>query len=94
MKYTWSIERGHEQITFKVKFRPTIARYVREEELFIKPRLKDLPDGSLLFEVTVNHEREFLGWLSQYGLDAEIMEPASYRTYMKERLEQWQKLYR
>jgi predicted DNA-binding transcriptional regulator YafY len=51
-------------------------------------------DGSLLFEVTVNHDREFLNWLSQYGPDAEILEPNSYREIMREKLDRWKMLYK
>lgn len=93
LKHTWSIERGEQQLTFKVRFSPEVARYVKEEELFVKPVLRDLPDGGLLFQVTVNHEREFLSWLTQYGPEAEVLEPASYRAVMKERLVRWLKLY-
>ncbi|KRE50669.1 helix-turn-helix transcriptional regulator [Paenibacillus sp. Soil724D2] len=93
MKNTWSIERGADHIRFKVKFHPNIARYVKEEELFVKPKLTPQKDGSLLFEVTVNHEREFMNWLSQYGPEAEIMEPKVYRDIMKLKLDQWRTLY-
>jgi predicted DNA-binding transcriptional regulator YafY len=93
MKNTWSIERGEEQIRFKVRFHPDVARYVKEEELFTKPKMTPQKDGSLLFEVTVNHDREFLNWLSQYGPDAEILEPKSYREIMREKLERWKMLY-
>jgi predicted DNA-binding transcriptional regulator YafY len=93
LKNTWSIERGEKQIRFKVKFHSSVARYVREEELFLKPKLTPQKDGSLLFEVTVNHDREFLNWLSQYGPDAEILEPKSYRDVMREKLERWKNLY-
>lgn len=55
--------------------------------------MSDLPDGSLLFEVTINHDREFLGWLAQYGPDAEIIEPKSYREIMKDRLNTWARIY-
>lgn len=94
MKNTWSIERGKELITFEVKFNANVARYVKEEELFVKAKLTELEDGGLLFEVTLNHDREFLSWLSQYGPDAEILRPASYRELMRERLCRWQALYR
>jgi predicted DNA-binding transcriptional regulator YafY len=93
MKHTWSIERGEEQIRFKVRFHPDAARYVKEEELFLKPVMAMQKDGSLLFEVTVNHDREFLNWLSQYGPDAEILEPRSYREVMRAKLDRWKKLY-
>lgn len=93
LKNTWSIERGDEEIRFKVRFNSDVARYVKEEELFLKPDMVDLPDGSLLFEVTVNHAREFLNWLAQYGPDAEILEPGFYRRVMRAKLEDWLKLY-
>jgi predicted DNA-binding transcriptional regulator YafY len=93
LKHTWSIERGDASIRFKVRFAPEVARYVKEEELFVTPRMTEQKDGSLLFEVTVNHDREFLGWLAQYGPDAEILEPRPYREAMKEKLQRWQKVY-
>ncbi|WP_281887391.1 YafY family protein [Paenibacillus sp. YYML68] len=93
LRNTWSIERGEEQITFKIKFSANAARYVKEEELFVHPKLTELPGGELLFQVTLNHDREFLGWLAQYGPDAEILEPASYRQVMLERLSRWRQMY-
>lgn len=93
LKHTWSIERGEQQLKFIVKFTANIARYIKEEELFVKPKLTDFPDGSLLFEVTLNNDREFLGWLAQYGPDAVIIEPKSYRERMRDRLMEWAKVY-
>lgn len=93
MKHTWSIERGDSLITFKLRFAPDVARYVKEEELFVRPKMTDLPDGSLLFEVTVNQEREFMNWVVQYGPSAEILEPAYVREKFKDQLERWGQLY-
>jgi predicted DNA-binding transcriptional regulator YafY len=93
LKNTWSIERGEDNIHFKVKFSPAVARYIKEEEMFVRPNMKDLPDGSLLFEVTLNHDREFLNWVYQYGPNAEILEPKAYREAMKEQLQAWMELY-
>lgn len=94
LRNTWSIERADENIRFKVRFSANVARYVKEEELFVTPRLRDLPDGSLLFEVTLNHDREFLQWLYQYGPDVEILEPVSYREKMRDMLHKWNELYK
>jgi predicted DNA-binding transcriptional regulator YafY len=68
-------------------FQPDVTRYVKEEGLFVRPKMTDLPDGNLLFEVTINHEREFLNWVMQYGPPAEILEPASAREQFREQLE-------
>lgn len=51
-------------------------------------------DGSLLFEVTLNHEQEFLLWLRQYGPDAEILEPVEYREVMRDMLVEWVNVYK
>lgn len=93
LRNTWSIERGDAEIHFKVKFSSAVARYVKEEEMFVRPRMEELPDGGLLFEVTLNHDREFLNWVRQYGPEAEILAPAAYRNKMQEQLRKWQQLY-
>jgi predicted DNA-binding transcriptional regulator YafY len=93
LKNTWSIIRGDQHIHFKIKFSEKIARYIKEEELFVQPQISDLSDGSLLFEVKLNDDQEFLNWLSQYGPDAEILEPLEYRSMMRERLKVWQEVY-
>ncbi|MVO99051.1 helix-turn-helix transcriptional regulator [Paenibacillus lutrae] len=93
LKNTWSIERGDRNITFKVKFNAEVARYIREEELFVHPRMRDQKDGSLIFEVTVNNEREFLNWVMQYGPAAEILEPKAVREKLKQQLHQWVGMY-
>ncbi|MBU9714386.1 helix-turn-helix transcriptional regulator [Evansella tamaricis] len=92
-RHTWSIIQGTDKINFKVKFSSNIARYIKEEELFVKPKLTELEDGSLLFEVTLNDDKEFLQWIMQYGVDAEILAPSDYREKMKHHLEKWLKHY-
>jgi predicted DNA-binding transcriptional regulator YafY len=93
LKNTWSIEQGDKNITFKVRFNAEVARYIKEEELFVHPRMKDCKDGSLIFEVTVNNEKEFIRWILQYGPAAEILEPVSVRESLKQQLSQWINMY-
>ncbi|OBY77819.1 transcriptional regulator [Paenibacillus sp. KS1] len=93
MKHTWSVHRGETLITFKVKFQPDVARYIKEEEMFVRPKMTDMPDGSLLFEATVNHEQGFLNWVAQYGPSAEILEPQSIREKFEEQLRCWIGVY-
>ncbi|MEK4518428.1 WYL domain-containing protein [Paenibacillus sp. FSL H8-0122] len=93
LKNTWSINRGTRNVTFKVRFDPQVARYIKEEELFVQPRMSEEGDGTLLFEVTVNNEKEFIKWILQYGPNAEILEPESARERLKEQLEQWLDVY-
>ncbi|WP_339832845.1 transcriptional regulator [Paenibacillus sp. FSL R7-0272] len=93
LKNTWSIHPGERNTRFRVRFDSKVARYIREEELFVQPWMKELADGSLLFEVTVNNEHELIMWLLQYGPDAEILEPQSAREEMKARMAAWMRMY-
>ena len=93
-QHTWSIIRGEMRIHFKIKFSKEIARYIKEEEYNVPTKMKDLADGCLLFEVIVNDDREILKWIMQYGPDAEIIEPESYRLKMKEKLQKWTNIYK
>ncbi len=94
LQYTWSIIRGDERIDFKVKFSKEVARYIKEEEYNVIPRITSHQDGSILFEVTVNDDREFLKWVMQYGPEAEIIEPQKYRIRIKETLQKWNEMYK
>ncbi|MNO42701.1 hypothetical protein D3C76_328980 [compost metagenome] len=93
LKNTWSIEQGDKNITFKVRFNADVARYIKEEELFVHPRMKDQKDGSMIFEVTVNNEKEFIRWILQYGPAAEILEPKSVRESLKSQMAEWLAMY-
>lgn len=93
LKNTWSIEQGEKNITFKVRFHADVARYIKEEELFVHPRMKDQKDGSMIFEVTVNNEKEFIRWILQYGPAAEILEPQSVRESLKSQMAEWLEMY-
>ncbi len=94
LKNTWSIEQGDKNISFKVRFNAEVARYIKEEELFVHPRMTDCKDGSMIFEVTVNNEKEFIRWILQYGSAAEILEPESVRESLKGQLAQWTEMYK
>ena len=93
MKNTWSVDRGEEHIHFKVKFSEKVAPYIREEEMFVRPRMTNLVDGGLLFEVTLNSSREFLQWLYQFGAEAEVLEPPEYRREIRKQLLAWLEHY-
>lgn len=93
LKHTWSIDQGDKEVKFRVHFAPDVARYVQEEELFVQSWRKMQADGSLLFEATVNNEKEFIRWVLQYGPSAEIIKPESARQSMREQIEAWSRMY-
>lgn len=61
--------------------------------MFVRPRMTDLADGGLLFEVTLNSSREFLKWLYQFGPEAEVLEPREYRKEIRKQLLAWLERY-
>lgn len=89
LRNTWSIHRGNQNVVFQIKFSSKVARYVREEELFVRPVMKDTPDGGMIMRVTVNNSDEFIRWLMQYGEEAIIMSPISAREEMRGKLKAW-----
>lgn len=93
LKNTWSIERSDREIRFLVRFNQVVARYILEEELFVKPKIKTLDNGDILFEVVVNSEREFMQWLNQYGANAEIIQPKVCRDKQLQDLQKWIAMY-
>lgn len=92
-KYTWSVIRGEKLIAFKVRFSEKIAHYIEEDEYNVKPIMSKQDDGSLMFEVILNDDKEFIRWLMQYGSEAEILEPKEYRQKLQKELELWNALY-
>ncbi|CAM3028553.1 WYL domain-containing protein [Paenibacillus taichungensis] len=82
-----------EWTAFKIRFSPHAVERVMQEQFFARPILTIEPEGTLLFEAILSDEEGFLTWLSQYGPDAEILEPEKCRLMMKERLERWREIY-
>jgi len=71
---SWLLEQG-DPVKVRLKFYPEAARWIRESSYHPAERTQELPDGSLLYEVTVNGTREITRWIMGYGLAAEVLEP-------------------
>lgn len=93
LTHVWGIQGGPQEVTFKVRFSPQVARYIKEESYESEPIVTDLDDGSILLEVTVKGTDEFLRWMRQYGRDAELLEPQEYRQQMLEEIREMEKMY-
>ncbi|WP_145051111.1 MULTISPECIES: helix-turn-helix transcriptional regulator [Paenibacillus] len=83
-----------EWIAFKIRFFPNAVEHVMQQQYLVRPLLTSEPGGTLLFEVILSDDQELLTWLTQYGPNAEILEPKEYRNRMKECLERWQQVYK
>ncbi|MDP4099001.1 WYL domain-containing protein [Paenibacillus sp. P96] len=92
-RHTWGMKGGDNTTRFVVRFSSEWADIVRAEELFVKPEIQQMSDGSLLFEVVVNNENEFLTWLKKFGPGAEILHPTAQRKQFADMLADWSRMY-
>ena len=89
---SWFIEQG-EPVRVKLRFTPESARWVKEAHFHASQQVEELPDGSLLFEVTVKGTREITRWILGYGPDVEVLEPDSVRRKVAEAVNKMEKIY-
>ena len=78
MGKSWKVMRG-EETEVVVKFDARIAPLIKEVNWHPTQRIEDLPDGSILYTVTVAERKEISLWISSYGHEAEVISPESLR---------------
>jgi len=72
---SFGIFHGEGEIHVKVRFSPTVARYVQEGRWHETQRLTRQPDGSLLAEFDLSAIEEIKHWILSFGKEAEVLEP-------------------
>jgi proteasome accessory factor B len=77
----------------RVRFDKTAARYVTEKSWHTSQQLTKQPDGSLLAEFQLSDLRELKAWLLSFAQHAEVLEPESLRSEMKETIQAMQNVY-
>ncbi|WP_136608462.1 helix-turn-helix transcriptional regulator [Paenibacillus dokdonensis] len=87
--------RGKEEepVAFKVRLSSAVIPNYKEKEFILPFAELTEHDGSLVISLKVSDVREFMSWLSQYGSEAEIIEPVHYREMMKRQLKEWLAVY-
>lgn len=77
--YSLGIERGQKPREVVIRFDAEQARWVRERQWHPSQKLTPLPDGSLLFKVTVSGLGEVKRWVLGFGCHAEVLAPEELR---------------
>lgn len=80
--------------TYRLRFSPQIARYVREKTYHRSQQFTDLPGGGLIMTLKVNHSLEVKRLALSFGQDCEVLEPEALRSEMAEELAQALAQYR
>jgi predicted DNA-binding transcriptional regulator YafY len=78
---SWHIMKG-EETEVVVKFDARVAPLIKEVNWHPTQRIEDLPDGSILYTVTVAGTKEISFWILSYGHEAEVISPESLRKEM------------
>ena len=89
---SWLLEQG-DPVKVKLRFSPEAARWLRDEQAHPSQKIVDLPDGSLIYEVTVNGTREITRWILGYGDQVEVFEPVGLREAVAEQAKKMAGMY-
>jgi predicted DNA-binding transcriptional regulator YafY len=76
-----------------VRFKSLVARNVAEVNWHKTQRTKFLPDGSMVFHVTVSGLSEIAWWILSYGDQAEVLQPARLRQLIAQRAKNMAAIY-
>jgi predicted DNA-binding transcriptional regulator YafY len=90
---TFSTFVGEGATTVKVRFSKRIAPYIKESLWHWSQILTTLPDGGLLYEVSVSYPKEVAWWAMSWGSEAEVLEPPELREYVAEEVRKLVGLY-
>jgi len=79
---SFGVFHGDGEIHVKVRFSPTVARYVQESTWHASQKLTKEKDGGLLAEFDLGDTEEIMRWILSFGRHAEVIEPASLANQM------------
>jgi len=90
---TFSTFVGEGITTVKVRFSKRIAPHIKESLWHWSQQSTALPDGSLLYEVSVSYPKEVAWWAMSWGSEAEVLEPPELRAYVADEVRKLVGLY-
>jgi proteasome accessory factor B len=77
----------------RLRFRPAMARYIRERKWHATQKLAEEADGNLLLTLRVNHLLEVKRWALSFGADCEVLEPPELREELLSEAKRINQLY-
>ena len=84
---------GLEQVTVRVRFLPSAARYATERQMHASQQVEMERDGSVILQWELSSTREIRGYILSFGASAEVLAPAALREELREESERLQRLY-
>ena len=90
---SFGIFHGNGDIRVRIRFLPTVARYVQESTWHASQKLSPQKDGSLLAEFRLGGTEEIKRWILSFGRHAEVIEPEELRGEIVEEAEAMHRVY-
>lgn len=81
---SFGIFHGDGEVHVKVRFSPTVARYVRESRWHSSQKMTPEKDGGVLAEFDLGGTEEIMRWLLGFGRHAVVLEPEELRENIAE----------
>ncbi len=94
MASSFGVYQGDGDVHVKVRFSPTVARYVEEGIWHASQQLRRQRDQSLVAEFRLSDTEEIKRWLLGFGRHAEVLEPPSFRKDMQDEVAHMMGRYR
>jgi proteasome accessory factor B len=84
---SFGVYQGDGDVQVKIRFSPTVARYVEEKTWHSTQRLARQSDGSLLASFRLDGVEEIKRWVLSFGQHAVVLEPEELRRAIAGELE-------
>ncbi len=89
----WQLQAGGEPTEVAIRFEQSIADWIAGGQWHPTQQIERLPDGRILFKVTVAGYEEMLYWALSFGAQAEVLEPVPLRAAVAEAAQKMAALY-
>ncbi|MGC4098976.1 MAG: WYL domain-containing protein [Nitrospira sp.] len=86
MESAFQAERGGDTVEVVICFAPTSARYIKEKHWHTSQQIEELDDGGVILKFQTGGLGEVKRWVLQYGGDAEVIAPMSFRNECKKEI--------
>ena len=77
---SFGVFHGDGEVHVKVRFSPTVARYVEESKWHASQELAEQKDGGVIAEFDLDDAEEIKRWILSFGKHAEVLAPKSLRS--------------
>jgi len=81
---SFGVFQGGDGVTVKIRFAPTVARYVEESRWHESQQLTKQRDGSLIAVFQLSNTEEISRWILSFGRHAVVVEPPELRARIGE----------